>query len=31
MFFYDPDLVPFNGSPNLNLFLRNIRGIKMEI
>ena len=31
MCLYDPDLVPFNGLPNLNLFSRNKSGIKMEV
>ena len=31
MFLYDADLVPFNGLPNLNLFSRNMSGIKMEV
>ena len=30
MFLYDPDLVPFNGLPNLP-FSRNMSGIKMEV
>ena len=31
MSLYDPDLVKFNGLPNLNLFSRNMSGIKMEV
>ena len=31
MYLYDPDFVPFNGLSNLNLFSRNMGGIKMEV